>query len=190
VSIQLRPSSSLHWHLKGPPPPFLSHSHHAAHTNRDLCVFMAQRSETSRSPQLQPALSDPKVGISTPLSHSFAHFSQGDSPWAHSVLFSALLLWCDPSLLVILLWSFSPPKPPPSIMPRPRGKPRRGAAWYEARGRKPPPSDPPCEASSPPQEVSPHRELAPSPPLAPMDNHPTKAGFPPPLAPFSRALSF
>jgi hypothetical protein len=190
-----RPFSSHLWHLKGPPPSSFSHSHPAAHTNRNLRVFMAQCREASRSPQLQPAMSAPKDGMSTPSSHSFAQFSQGVSSRAHSLLRSDFQLWCDPSLLVVLLWGFSPPslflfrgllprRPPPSLMPRPRGKPKHGAAWYEARGRKPPTSAQPCEASSLPRAVSPlHPDMASPPPLAPMVDHPSEEGFPPPLAP-------
>jgi len=127
--------------------------------------------------------------LSTPLSHLFAHLFQGNSPWAHSVLCPALPLWCDPSILVLELSGVNPsfgslslPKPPPSFMPQPRGRPRRGATWYQARGRKPPPSVQSCKASNPSRVASPHCNLTSPPPLAPMDVHPAKKGFPPPFA--------
>jgi hypothetical protein len=180
-SLTSRPPSQPHWHANDPPSPFLPHSNHATHTNQNLQVFMAQRDETSRSPQLQPTV------LSTPLSISLAHFSQSDLPWAHSVLCSALQLWCASSIRVLELSGAYPPfwsflvRTLHSFMPRPRGRPRRGAAWYQARGRKPPPSVQSCEASSPPRAVSPHCNSASPPPLAPMDVHPPEEGFPPPL---------
>jgi len=49
VSPMSCPLSNPQWHLKDPLSPFLSHLHHATHTNKDLRVFMAQRRETFRS---------------------------------------------------------------------------------------------------------------------------------------------
>jgi hypothetical protein len=187
VSPASRPPSNPHWHLKDPSSPFLSHSHHAAHTNKDLRVFMAQRSETSRSPQLQPCPIQKPSYRPPCLTRSLIFSRRLPLGSFCSLLCSPALVrslpsrfgafWCEPSVLELL-----PSKTPPSFMPRPRGRPRHGAAWYQARGRKPPPSDPPCEASSPPRAVSPHCDLASSPPLAPMDVHPSEEGFPPPLA--------
>jgi hypothetical protein len=142
---------------------------------------MALHDEPSRSPQLQPAV------ISSPLSTSLAHFYRSDLPGAHSILRSALQLWCDSSIGVLELSGAYPPfwsflvRTLPSFMPRPRGRPRRGAAWYQARGRKPPPSVQSREAPSPSRVVSPHCNSTSPPPLAPMDVHPPEEGFPPPL---------
>jgi hypothetical protein len=128
--------------------------------------------EPSRSPQLQP------VVIFLPLCQfrwliSIIATSPGSF---HSLLFSTALVHSSIGVLELSgayppFWSFLV-RTLLSFMPQPRGRPRRGAAWYQARGRKPPPSVQSREASSPPRAVSPHCNSASPPPLAPMDVHP------------------
>jgi hypothetical protein len=164
------PPSHPCWHANAPPSPFLPHENRAAHTLQNLQVFIAVHDEPSMSPHFQP------TEISSPLSCSMAHFLHRDLPEDISFLRSATLLWCVPHFGVLKLsgdhtthWSWLTLL---LYMPRPRGKPRRGAAWYQARGREPP---------STPRAVSTHCISDIPPPSAPMDAHPPEEGSPPPL---------
>ena len=124
------------WLATSPSSPYLPHMHPTTymlqHLTSLLQIFMALHDEPSRSPQLQVAK------ISSPLSFSMAHFYRHDLPRTPSILRSALQLRCDSSIGV---FEFSGAYPPYwswlarillSFMPRPRGRPRHGAAWYQA----------------------------------------------------------
>jgi hypothetical protein len=167
------------WLATSPSSPYLPHAHPTAYMLQHLTslmqVFMALHDETYRSPPRQNA------------AFSHALFFRSDLPGAHFNLSSDLQTWCVSFLKVL---EFSGAYPPswwllvridPPFMPRPRGRSRRGAAWYRARGREPPPSVQSRAAQNPSPTISPHCTSASPPPLAPMDAQPPGEVFPPPL---------
>jgi len=102
-SLTSRPPSHPRWHANDLLSPFLPYTNHASHTIKNLQVFMALHDDPSLSPQLQWAV------ISSPLSTSLAHFYRSDLLGAHSILRSALQLWCDSSIGVLELFGAYPP---------------------------------------------------------------------------------
>jgi hypothetical protein len=88
-----------------------------------------------------------------------------------------LHLW---SSLVTRLCAHHPEIASPLPMPRLRGKPRRGATWYAARGKEMPHSDA-LLAVNPP--IAPALLIAPDPPFAPAPAEPIREADLPVLAP-------
>jgi hypothetical protein len=131
-----------------------------------------------QSHPLQTVSPAPKAELERSFPHSPPHNSQHHTSLVHLFFRLTNSVWCIPrlrsSLLLCLLSLglptrrvFPPRVPLALVMPRIRGKSKRGAAWYEARGRKPHIPDSPPEADLPPPEA----------------NSPWKVEFPPALAP-------
>jgi hypothetical protein len=145
-----RPYPGHLWPLRYLPPPSFLHLGIDVHSLGELCnscAFMKPCRRSFLSLQLTPwlpLLLDMMGSLEPhfPVSITEHHFSR-----ALPSLRPAFELWCD------LLWILARLRGSLLTMPRPRGKPKRGAAWYLARGRKPPAS----EAQDEP--VAPHAAL-------------------------------
>jgi hypothetical protein len=128
------------------PPPSTLHSNSIVHLPWELCnscVFMASCRCSFTSLQLQPWRLLLLIVMGSPKPQFLVSILKRQDSRALASLCIAFELWCDFSWAPCKSWRS------PLTMPRPQGKPKRGAAWYLARGRKPSASDIPAELVDP-----------------------------------------
>jgi hypothetical protein len=128
------------------PPPSISHLQPDVHSPWklcNLCVFMAPCRSSFTSLQLPPWLPLLLVVMGSLEPQFLASNSKRQVSRALPSLRLTFELWCDLPWVPFRFWRSL------LTMSRPRGKPKWGAAWYLARGRKPPASDAPGEPVNP-----------------------------------------
>jgi hypothetical protein len=172
------------------PPPSTSHSNSVVHLPWELCnscIFMAPCRSSFTSLHLSQWILLLLDVMGSPEPQLLASISKRQLSRALVPLRLIFELWCDSSWAPLRFWRS------PLTMPRPRGKPKRGAAWYLARGRKPSASDIPDDPVNPHEafpaafpEVPDELPAAPTPEALLVDPPPGASPPPeeaPPLAP-------